>query len=263
MHDISSVLGRTLILVAHPDDETVGCATLLQRMQEAVVVFCTDGAPSDEFFWQAHGSRLRYARAREEEARSALGGIGVSEVEFLGSEPLHEGEGIRDQELHNNMDHACRRLSDLVKRHRPRAIVTLAYEGGHPDHDACSVLAWSLGIQYELGVWEFPLYHRMANGQMAYQRFVVPNDREEIILEITPQELENKQSMLQAYASQQPFLSEFDPKIERFRPQHAYDYSRPPHPGQLNYEAWQWRATGAEVCTAFGRFVQAQSAVKR
>jgi N-acetylglucosamine malate deacetylase 2 len=263
MPDITPLLGRTLVLVAHPDDETVGCGALLQRMREPVVVFCTDGAPRDEFFWKGHGTRLRYARMREEEGLRALGIVGVSEVEFLASAPLPSGEGIVDQELHRNLDIACERLTGLVARHRPQAILTLAYEGGHPDHDACSLLAHSLGRQHELSVWEFPLYHRLTSGEMAYQRFVVPDEREEIVLEITPDELENKQAMVQAYKSQHPFLFEFDPNVERFRKQHAYDYSHPPHAGQLNYEAWQWKATGAEVCAAFGRFVQARTAVKR
>jgi N-acetylglucosamine malate deacetylase 2 len=263
MPDVAPLLGRTLVLVAHPDDETVGCAALLQRMREPVVVFCTDAAPADEFFWKKYGSRLRYARMREEEGQRALGIIGVSEVEFLGSEPLPSGEGMRDQELHQNLEHACERLTGLVRRHRPQAILTLAYEGGHPDHDACSILASSLAVQHELTAWEMPLYHRLSTGEMVFQRFIVPNQKEEVVLEITPEELENKQAMLQAYASQHPFLFEFDPKVERVRPQHAYDYSQPPHAGQLNYEAWQWRATGAEVCAAFGRFVKTRSAVKR
>jgi LmbE family N-acetylglucosaminyl deacetylase len=36
---------RVLVVVAHPDDETGGCGVLLQRLHQATVVFCTDGAP--------------------------------------------------------------------------------------------------------------------------------------------------------------------------------------------------------------------------
>ena len=45
---------------------------------------------------------------------------------------------------------------------------------------------------------------------------------------------------------------------ERVRPQHAYDYSQPPHVGPLNYEAWQWGITGADVCAAFTAFLKEQ-----
>ena len=47
--------------------------------------------------------------------------------------------------------------------------------------------------------------------------------------------------------------------LERFRPQAAYDFSRPPHPGTLNYEAWQWPMSGADVCAAFRTFQGARS----
>jgi LmbE family N-acetylglucosaminyl deacetylase len=65
MADLSPLLGRTLVLVAHPDDEAVGCGALMQRMHEPVVVFATDGAPRDDYFWKTYGSRLRYSRVRQ------------------------------------------------------------------------------------------------------------------------------------------------------------------------------------------------------
>lgn len=263
MRDTTPLLGRTLVLVAHPDDEAVGCGALLQRMREPIVAFCTDGAPRDEYFWKKFRSRLAYARMRQDEARRALAIIGISEIEFLSEIPLSSGEGMVDQELHHHMDAASERLTGLVRRHRPEAIVTTAYEGGHPDHDTCSLLASSLGRQQELAVWEFPLYHRTGSGEMIFQRFMVPEPRDEIVLEVAPGELENKEEMVKAYGSQHPFLFEFDTKVERFRPQHSYDYSRPPHPGQLNYEAWQWSATGAQVCAAFGKFIHTRAAVRR
>ncbi|HYG97914.1 MAG TPA: PIG-L family deacetylase [Terriglobales bacterium] len=263
MPDLAPLLGRTLVLVAHPDDETVGCGALLQRMREPIVVFATDGAPEDEFFWNKYGSRLRYARVREDEARRALATIGVSEVKFLGSQPLPSGEGICDQQLHEHLGDACVRLTTIIRRHRPEAILTLAYEGGHPDHDACGILGFSMGKHHGLPVWEFPLYHRNSRESLILQRFVIPDDSYEAVLEITPDELAQKTLMLQAYESQQPFLSEFDLNLERFRPQPMYDYAQPPHAGKLNYEVWQWNATGSQVCASFKKFLTAFSAAKK
>src|SRR5438876_12216218 len=54
------LLGRPLVLVAHPDDEALGCSALLQRAQSAAVIFATDGAPAVERFWAAYGSRQAY-----------------------------------------------------------------------------------------------------------------------------------------------------------------------------------------------------------
>ena len=42
--DIQILLGRTMVLVAHPDDECVLCGGILQKMRDPVVVYATDGA---------------------------------------------------------------------------------------------------------------------------------------------------------------------------------------------------------------------------
>ena len=64
MHALAPLLGRTLIIVAHPDDEAVTCAALMQRMREPYVLFCTDGAPLDPYFWKKYGSREAYSLLR-------------------------------------------------------------------------------------------------------------------------------------------------------------------------------------------------------
>src|SRR4051812_43592222 len=74
---IDPLLGRTLVLVAHPDDEAVGCGNLLQRMQDPIVVYATDGAPRSKYFWSKYGSRERYAAHRLREAEEALESIGL------------------------------------------------------------------------------------------------------------------------------------------------------------------------------------------
>src|ERR1051326_5369869 len=57
MPTLESLLGRTLVLIAHPDDEALGCGALLQRVREPVVCFATDGAPLAAKWWQPYGSR--------------------------------------------------------------------------------------------------------------------------------------------------------------------------------------------------------------
>ena len=245
MTGLGPLLGRTLVLVAHPDDEAVGCGALLQRMREPAVVFLTDGAPEDPYFWQRFGSRAHYASLREQEARLALGAVHVSCVEFLRS--------VRDQQLHLRLEEAFASLSTVIERRCPEALLALAYEGGHPDHDSCSFLAHHLGTRFSLPVWEMPLYFRHAAGYEAETEFRDSSGME-ITLEPTPDELARKRTMLAAYVSQGEVLQRFTSALERFRPQAAYDYSRPPHEGTLNYEAWGWRISGAEVCASFARF---------
>jgi LmbE family N-acetylglucosaminyl deacetylase len=250
MESLTPLLRRGMVIVAHPDDEAVGCGGLLQRMSDPLVVFCTDGAPRDEFFWGKFGSREDYARIRREEAARALAVVGVARAEFL--PPAENPQQLFvDQDLFLNIPAALRRLSALVKEYKPEGLLTTAYEGGHPDHDTCAFLGWWLSREHVIPAWEMPLYHRSPDGRFVTQRFVLA-EGDEALFDATVEEVERKRAMSAAYASQAETLVLFNPAVERFRPQPAYDWSRPPHPGLLNYESWQWPMTGAQVAQAFG-----------
>ncbi len=238
------------MLVAHPDDEAVGCGNLLQRIRDPIVVYATDGAPRSEYFWSKYGSREGYAARRLREAKEALERIGLQHLHML-----DEKNTVADQELFLNVECAYNALAILIERELPDAILTLAYEGGHPDHDACSFLAFVCGRRYELPVWEMPLYHR-SGSVLQRQKFIVASGVE---ISPTPQELECKHAMFAAYASQANVLAEFDVGIETVRPAKMYDFSQPPHVGTLNYEAWQWPMRGADLCRAFTRLLNQPS----
>ncbi len=90
---IDELLGRTLVLVAHPDDECIAFGALLQRMREPVVVFATNGSPQDPYFWQQYGSREAYAGLRREEAFASMHAAGVKDVIFLSDMPGGEQAG--------------------------------------------------------------------------------------------------------------------------------------------------------------------------
>jgi len=157
----AELTGRVLVLVAHADDECVGYGALLQKMREAVVVIATDGAPHDEFFWRPFGSREEYAEVRRKEARRAAQVAGVRELVLLAEEDGRlERRRFEDQRLFLNLAAAYERLAKVAERVRPEAIATLAYEGGHPDHDSCSVLGARLGERLVVPVWETALYAR-------------------------------------------------------------------------------------------------------
>jgi N-acetylglucosamine malate deacetylase 2 len=168
----AELTGRVLVLVAHADDECVGYGGLLQKMREAVVAIATDGAPRDEFFWGRYGSREAYAAVRREEARRAAQIVGVRELVLLAEEDGRlESHRFEDQRLFLNLAEAYGRLETVAERVRPEAIATLAYEGGHPDHDSCSLLGARLGERLAVPVWEAALYTR---GQVSrFQGFKV------------------------------------------------------------------------------------------
>ncbi|MDP9269185.1 MAG: PIG-L family deacetylase [Acidobacteriota bacterium] len=239
---LAPLLGRTLVLAPHPDDEAVGCGTLMQRMRQPIVAFLTDGAPQSRYFWARHGTRRAYADFRRRESESALALIGI--------ERSLSCEGVTDQELFHNLEHAQRWLDAAIENARPEALLATAFEGGHPDHDACSLLACIAGRRHALPVWEFPLYHRSVDGVVVNQQFREVNGSE-IVIEPVAAEWDKKLRMFSEYGSQREVLQHFLAATERFRPLAEYDYTAPPHPGVLNYEAWQWGITGGELAAAF------------
>jgi LmbE family N-acetylglucosaminyl deacetylase len=249
---VEQLLGRTVVLIAHPDDECITYGALLQRMREPWVIFATDGAPRDEQFWHKWGSREAYADLRRKEAEWALGRVGVKNFEFL-VDTAKSGAVLADQDLYLVLPEAYGLLRRRFEELRPEAIATLAYEGGHPDHDSCNLLAWALGSEFGIPVWEAPLYHRDPEGKGVVQQ-MIGDDGEEI--QPTPEESTNKRRMCTDYASQGDFLGTFKLERETVRPLAKYDYSRPPHEGRLNYEIWGWKMTGSEVSAEFARFVR-------
>ena len=255
MDTLSPLLGRTLIIVAHPDDEAVTCAALMQRMREPYVLFCTDGAPLDPYFWRHHGSREAYSQLRQKEARLALGHVGVRNLEFL---KTRSGEHIIDQELFQRLPDAIEAATEVVSRLRPHALLTLAYEGGHPDHDSCNFITSVIGRERLLPAWEMPVYKLFQKEERTFQTLIPPS-QPAISLHPTAAEIARKRQALKAYASQGHFLVRFDSVDESFRPLADYDYARPPHEGVLNYESWQWPMTGKQVSAAFEAYLKSRA----
>ena len=248
MGSLERLMGRTMLIVAHPDDETIGCGALLQRMREPVVVFLTDGAPRDSYFWSAYGSRDRYAEIRAAEARNALHRIGVADLFFLHT----DGGAIPDQELYLNLHLAYAGLAELITQVRPEALLSSSYEGGHPDHDACCFLASVLSSEMRVPAWELPLYHRRG-GLVEIQKFLRASGEETRIIS-SGDELLLKRAMMGAYESQHDTLRHFSAEVEVFRPMSRHDFSRAPHAGKLNYEIWGWTMTGQGLCETFASF---------
>jgi LmbE family N-acetylglucosaminyl deacetylase len=241
------LLQRPLVFVAHQDDEAIGCGVLLQRAESPFVIFATDGAPEDPHFWSKYGSREALAEVRRKEAERAMAEVGVREHRIL---------GFTDQQLHRNLGDALEMLRRIAREHRSTATVTHAYEGGHPDHDACSYLAARAGEQLGLEVWEMPLYHR--NGGSGHvQQFI--DGEAEFVIDPSDAEQESKRRMSAAYVSQGDVIRNFPERREIFRRQRKYDYARRPHEGKLNYEAWGWPITGEDLSRAFQRFSTVES----
>jgi N-acetylglucosamine malate deacetylase 2 len=206
--------GRVLLLAAHPDDETLACAGLLQRCAEALVIFAVDGAPPHYGFEKQFGSLPKYSDLRFREAERALRYVPRCSVRRLATP---DNSGFVDQHLFLSLADAFASLLQIAGPFSPDLIVSHAFEGGHIDHDACHVLAARAAQLFELPFVEFPLYWRDEQGPDVFQQFR-GNLEEEIILQLSQEEVSVKQRMLAEYHSQASLAAVFNTEVERFRP---------------------------------------------
>lgn len=236
-----------LVVAAHPDDETIGAAGLMTRLQQCNVFHITDGAAHDRRQWTAPGAKTRgdYARIRRDELARAMA--------LAGLDPRHASSlGVADMEATRALTTIAQRVATLIATLRPDFVVTHAYEGGHPDHDAASFGVWAavqLAARQGLTpppIIEMALYHG-GPGVPVMGRFVPWPGAVELALTLTEEERWRKQAMLDCYGSQalalMPFRA-FD--VERYRIAPEYDFTRPPHDGPLLYEQLGVGMTGAD-----------------
>jgi N-acetylglucosamine malate deacetylase 2 len=191
------------VIVAHPDDETLGAGILLSRSPDPWIVHATDGTPRDPAFMARgfSGTPEEYAavRRRELEAAMALAGIGPERL---------RGLGITDQETVFELPRLVRELAPLIEEIGPGIVLTHAYEGGHPDHDAVA-LAVRLAVDRlpePPEVFEMPLYHAgMVIGEF------LPGPGEVVRLEISEEERDLKRRMIGCFETQRETLAAFLP----------------------------------------------------
>lgn len=233
---------RVLVIVAHADDETLGCFSILSNpAHEVHVIHVTDSAPRDLAYARRAGfsDRESYFAARQAETHAALRVAGVTLDRY-------RCLGIPDLEAPFHWDE----VRALVKEFPADRVYTHAFEGGHPDHDAVALGVAKAGRP---DVWEFPLYHAQG-ADFVPQSFLEGAASEVVVLDA--QARAAKRRSLECFVSQQRVIGMFPLAQELFRPQRNYDFTQPPHPGELYYErrklgfTWaEWREATAKRTT--------------
>lgn len=255
---------RLLVVVAHPDDATVGAGGLLALAAaggplDVHVLHVTDGAPraGDDAAVAGCADWREYAGRRRAELARAMAVAGFPPERV-------QGFGHADQCAALHMAELTDRMRRKFLRCAPDVVLTHAYEGGHPDHDA---VAFAVHNARELlvrqgrrapTVVEMP-FHHADGGQPVHQRFLPAEGTIERAVPLSPEQASTKRRMLDAFATQAGTLAAVDAATERFRRSRPPAFARPPHDGRLLYEDWglgltgeRWRLLADEALRTLG-----------
>lgn len=217
------------IVVAHPDDETFGCGAALARLPGITLVHATDGAPRDGVDARANGFSgwEAYAEARRGELDRAIALSGVRSA-------FRSSLGLPDQQAYLHLPAIVASLSALFDERKIAIVLTHAFEGGHPDHDAVAfAVARSAGNR---AIVEMPYYRLGPSGPLSQCFAEVDGAGEEHRIALTQAEGDRKKRMIAAFETQVEPLSQVSTLFETFRLAPRYDFSRPPNDGRIYYE---------------------------
>ncbi len=216
-------MSRVAVLAPHPDDEVLGCTSVLLD-HDVVVVHVTEGVPASVTGDEA--TELRAARERE--SRAACAELGVEVERFLTLDAL-------DQEVWCRTAEVASALADVLPSLACDAVYAPAFQSGHPDHDGLYVaaqLARSALNQPNLRWNCYALYALDDHGRPGYGwlhpgLFPDVTDRP-----FSTEEIERKSRALRAFTTQvhagsvvQSWLDA--PVNERFAPMPARDAPLP------------------------------------
>ena len=123
-------MSRVAVLAPHPDDEVLGCTSVLVDDNVVVVVHVTDGVPASVTGDEATALRA----ARDREARDACDELGARVERFVTLD-------ARDQELWCHTADVADDLATLLPTLDCDAVYVPAFQSGHPDHDGLYVAA--------------------------------------------------------------------------------------------------------------------------
>lgn len=226
----------TLLVVAHPGEETLGCGRLLLREPEQVrILHIADGITRDERALRRSGAKSAgdFVRIRRDELLAAMAVFGIREDQLASG-------GIAEREVIHNLPRTIETILQLLRTERPTEVHTHPFEGGHPDADAvCFAVHRAVEILDELGevrpaIFEFTGYHAR-EGLFHSVEFLSPYPMAQLTV-LDEEERERKEKALRCFRSQYDLYVRFAIREERWRRADRYDFGSRPHEGDLYYE---------------------------
>lgn len=183
---------KILIIVAHQDDEFFIASRIAhesKRGNQFEIIYLTDGS----------GSRS-ISSARNAESTAALLSLGlkVCEIHFLGTD-----YSFIDGALYREMPRSLHQIHLSLKDKLFDRVYIPAWEGGHPDHDACHLIGIKFAEQRGIKVVrEFSLYNGFETGFLRVGRLIPRPQAELICRKLTLAEAFAALTMMRFYKSQ-------------------------------------------------------------
>lgn len=248
-----------LFIVAHPGDEIVAAGGALTDLPEARFLHVTNGAPRDLSTAIEDGffDRQEYADARKREFSAALRCAGLKE------EQVSE-LGFAAGEVSRNLATLTMSIAAVLREQQPDAVVTHAYEGTHPDHDAIAFAVQTACALLESDGWKAPTrieaagYADLGADSMVGE-FVTPSFTNGMTVQLAKERRRLKQCMLERMPTRLKRLQNVPLNRESFRVAPEYDFTQPPQEGALHYEksgdalnAKRWRRLAEDALRALG-----------
>lgn len=240
---------QALLVFAHPDDEVIALGARLGRYANEMLVHVTDGAPRNEEDSRAYdfATWREYREARETELQCMLSEAGLPEVRRRRLE-------IPDQEASLRLAELTRTMLGILRESGAEVILTHAYEGGHPDHDACAfAVHQAVRLQQRSGaqapvIIECALYHAGPTGIETGSFLPSASKEPEVTCNLTAEERRRKQALIDCFTTQRATLKYFSAATEKFRIAPHYDFTKPPHAGPAFYDNFPWGMTSKKFC---------------
>jgi N-acetylglucosamine malate deacetylase 2 len=239
-----TIESKAIIVVAHPDEETVGMGAQLCRLSDALLVQVTNGAPRDGRDANAGGysSTAEYATVPRAELAAALE---VGEARGVRTEII----GIIDQEAWFHLVELTRCLSGCCGPKLRTQSSFMLMKADILDHDAASFAARSACRLIEARAGSAPAIIEMTGyhaegGRLATGVFLPGQNAVTTVTLIVRDRLRKKRT-IDCFASQRELLAGFAVETESFREASRQNFTRPPHRGELHYERLGWKINDA------------------